>query len=220
MPFQIEYAGKTIDLPKGPAKRAFTVRVSQPLASTPKVYRDGAVLRELEPRTDIHFSCRFPNLSPQHYAADSLESVRALRVQLENFWVYLLRSEGPVSVAVDSTRRVRTTLNADRAAGSGDLAVDSAAGVVAGRRYRLFGSDAAGEANRYQMLTVTGVAGGVLTVEDALDYDFSDGAHVLDEFWFPAVVLREQDPPWPFVDHGELEGWFDFALTFFLGPLE
>ena len=62
-------------------------------------------------------------------------------------------------------------------------------------------------------------AGTTLTLTDDLDYDFADGAHFLDALYFPSVVLREQEPAWPFADHGEKPGWFDFSFEFFMGPL-
>ena len=215
--FRISYNGKDIDLPKGPAKHSLEVNVLQPLVTGPQVFRSGAVLRELEPRVDIRFMCSFPNLSPEHYSG-SLASARRLRIQLENFWIYLQRSAGTVSLALDSDLAVNTATSASADSGDSSIAVLSTIGLAA-RRYRLIGSSAQGQANHYQMLDVSAVAGNVLTLRYSLDYPFDSGAHLIDEHYFPSVVLRDARPGWPFNDHGQREGWFDFQLDVFLGAL-
>ena len=90
--FRISWAGKSVDIPKLPAKHAFELSVMQALTSEPQVYRDGSVLRELEPRTDLRFSARFPNLSPLHTGSE--DATRLLRMRLENAWLYLSRNQG------------------------------------------------------------------------------------------------------------------------------
>ena len=124
-----------------------------------------------------------------------------------------------MSVAWDSARTVNTTLDADADDGDTTVDVDSATGIVADRYYRIIGARSEGEANRHQLVHVASIAGTTLTLTDDLDYDFSDGAHLIDELYLPSVVLREQAPDWPFNDHAERETWFDFDLTFFMGPL-
>ena len=213
--FRIFYNGKSIDLPKLPNKHTLAHSVILPLTSNPKTYRDGRVVRELEPRVDVRFSCAFMNLSPQHLGG-SEAMARRLRVRLENFWIWLQRS-GAASVAWDSARTVNTTLSVAGAAGDNQVRVVAGAGIQAGR-YRLLGSRAKSQANRYQLLNVTAVNGQLVTVSDALDYGFGAGAHFIDEFYFPAVALRDFSD-WPFDDGGELPGWFNFKLAFYLGPL-
>ena len=215
--FRISWSGKHVDIPKLPAKHAFELSVMQALTSEPQVYRDGSVLRELEPRVDLRFSARFPNLSPAHTGSE--DATRLLRMRLENAWLYLSRNQGTVSVAWDSARTVNTTLDGDVDEGDTTVEVDSATGIVAKRFYRLIGARSEGEANRHQLVQVDSISSTTLTLVDDLDYDFADGAHFLDELFFPSIVLREQDPAWPFADHGEKESWFDFDLSFFMGPL-
>ena len=215
--FRISWSGKRVDIPKLPAKHAFELSVTQALTSDPQVFRDGAVLRELEPRVDLQFSARFPNLSPLHTGSE--DATRLLRMRLENAWVFLQRHEGVVSVAWDSDLTKQTTLTANAAAGDDSIDVDSSSDIVAGRYYRLIGAQSRGEANRHQLVHVNSLSGSTLTLTDDLDYAFADDAHLLDELYFPSVVLRERAPAWPFDDHAERAAWFDFSFEFFMGPL-
>ena len=215
--FRISWSGKNVDIPKLPAKHAFELSVMQALTSEPQVYRDGSVLRELEPRVDLRFSARFPNLSPLHTGSE--DATRLLRMRLENAWLYLSRNQGTVSVAWDSAMTVNTTTNQDRDSGDSTVRVSSNTGIVNGQYYRLIGARSEGEANRHQLVHVASRSGTTLTLTDDLDYDFASGAHFIDELYFPSAVLREQSPAWPFNDHGERETWFDFDFSFFMGPL-